>query len=423
MKFINYIMLRVILSIPVVLGVWAVLFYYMIVGEVNNETDDVLEDYSTMIIQNFLAGEQLPTNRNGSNNAYFIYPLSYDSLEVAKKREGLTNERLLVRYKNEYEPARVLRQVFRDVNDNYYEIKVVTPTIDSSELVMAIWRSLIILFVLLLVIILVINILAVRGGLYPLDRFMKWLHNSDIENCELPELENTNIREIKELGVAIEAFAKRGRRAFEEQKEFIGNASHELQTPIAICHNRLELLCESNLNEQQVEDVVECMSTLSRLSKLNRSLLMLSKIENGGFENVNLNVNSLVRRSVVLLEELYENRGIILTLRESDSCDIECNSDLFTTMLINLIKNSYVHNVDGGEIKIEIGDDFIEICNRGVDVPLDSKKIFNRFYQEGVKSGTCGLGLSIVSSICKLYGYKIEYAFIENLHYFKIKFK
>ncbi|MFR9602653.1 MAG: HAMP domain-containing sensor histidine kinase [Rikenellaceae bacterium] len=422
MRFINHIMLRVSLSLFLVLGVWAVLFYYLVVEVVNEETNDVLEDYSTMIIQNFLAGERLPTNRNGSNNAYFIYPLSPDSLAVAKSREGLRNEKILVRYKNEYEPSRVLRQVFRDANDNYYEVKVVTPTIDSTELIMTIWRSVLILFVLLLIVVLLINIWAVKGGLRPLDRFMNWLYNSDIESCQLPKIEESNIREIKELTVAIEAFAQRARRAFEEQKEFIGNASHELQTPIAICQNRLELLCESELSEAQMEDVVGCMATLSRLSKLNRSLLMLSRIENGGFENSQLSINDIVRHNMELLAELYESRGVSVNLKERGSCVVECNGELATTMVVNLIKNSFAHNVNGGEVCIEVGRNFIAVANSGADKPLDSNKIFNRFYQGGAKSGTYGLGLSIVQSICKLYDFKVDYSFVEGLHRFQIKF-
>lgn len=416
-------MLRVTLFLSIVIGVWAVIFYFTIVDEVNDETDDVLEDYSAMIIQNFLAGEPMPTNNNGSNNRYSLRAVSADSVAIVKQTEGFVNENIFIEYKGEDEPARVLRQLFRDVDNNYFEVTVITPTIDNADLIDAIWRSLAILFILLLLITLIINAVAVRGALRPLDRFLMWLHSSDIESCELPTIKESNISEIKALTEAIEAFAERGRRAFEEQKEFLGNASHELQTPIAICQNRLELLCESGLTEQQLEDVSGCLSTLSRLSKLNKSLLMLSKIENGGFESGRVDVNELVYRNVDIFEELYEHRNISLKIISSGKANVEANGDLITTMVVNLIKNSYSHNVDGGSVHIEIGSDFVAVSNSGIEEALDDKKIFNRFYQGGSKSGTYGLGLSIVHSICKLYGYIVTYSFDGTLHRFEIKFK
>lgn len=423
MNFIKYIMLRVTLLISVVLAVWAVIFYSTIVEEVNDETDDVLEDYSAMIIQSFLTGETMPTNDNGSNNTYYLRAVSRDSIDIVRQNEGFANESIYVKYKNEDEPARVLRQVFRDVNDNYFEVTVVTPTIDNDDLIDAIWRSLVTLFVLLLVVVVIINAYAVRSGLKPLHRFLVWLNDSDMETCELPTIKESKIQEIKELSMAIEVFARRGKKSFEEQKEFIGNASHELQTPIAICQNRLELLCESGLNEQQMDDVADCLSTLSRLAKLNKSLLMLSKIENGGFENERVSVNDTLHGHIENLEVLFLQRNISLSINERGNCFVEVNRSLISTLIVNLLKNSVAHNVDGGEVGIEIGTDFIAISNSGADAKLDDEKIFNRFYQGGTKSGTYGLGLPIVQSICKLYGFRIEYSFVDNLHCFKIFFK
>lgn len=423
MRFIYSIMLRVSISLSVVLSVWAVLFYLTIVDEVNDETDDVLEDYSAMIIQNYLAGEQIPDHDNGSNNTYSLRRVSSDSLGIVREKEGFSNESIYIGYKKENEPARVLRQTFRDANDNYFEVTVITPTIDSDDLKEAIWRSLVILFVLLLVVVLVINALAVRGGLKPLDRFLRWLNSSNVESCELPSIDESNIKEIKQLTMAVEAFAERGRRSFDQQKEFIGNASHELQTPIAICQNRLELLCETDLSEQQMESVGECLSTLSRLSRLNKSLLMLSKIENGGFESLDVDINALVLRNVENLKDLHEHRNIELKLEQEGSCVVSANRDLMSTLVVNLIKNSYSHNVDGGRVEIKITSDSVVVANSGAKSALDGEKIFSRFYQGGSKSGTYGLGLPIVQSICKLYNFEIAYSFVDSMHCFKIKFK
>ncbi len=273
-------MLRVTISLMVVMGVWAALFYFTIVDELHDETDDLLEDYSVFIIQSFLAGEPMPIGGNGSNNTYYIRAIEPDSVAIAKRGARFSHEDIYIKYKAEYEPARVLRQVFRDRDDRYFEITVATPTIDKSDLIDALWKSLLILFSALLFVVLLINTFALRGGLRPLHKFLRWLDSSDVDSSTDAIAMDGNIKELKRLEEAINGFAQRAKVAFEQQKEFIGNASHELQTPIAICQNRLELLLDSDLTEAQMNSVADCLNTLSRLSKLNKSLLMLSKIDN-----------------------------------------------------------------------------------------------------------------------------------------------
>lgn len=415
-------MLRVTISLLVVMSVWAAIFYYAMVDEVQDETDDVLEDYVTMIIQNFLAGENLPAHGDGSNNSYSLKGVNEESVEAAMSRNGFENKDIFIAYKNEYEPARILRRVFRDSEDNYYEVTVMTPTIDKSDLIDAIWSSMLILFILLVVVVLGVNVLAVKGGLRPLRKFLAWLNSNSVENSTRPPTTiESNISEIKELSNAIEGFAERGKQAFEQQKEFIGNASHELQTPIAICQNRLELLINSGeLTEEQLIQIGECLNTLSRLSRLNKSLLMLSKIDNGGFEAHNVDLNSIVADNLSYLSEIYTNRNI--TINTKGDCQLQTNRELITTLVVNLIKNSYTHSSDGAQIYVEVDTNYLIVSNTSNGKSLEKEKIFSRFYQGESKSGSYGLGLSIIQSICKLYNYQISYSFKGNNHIFKIKF-
>ncbi len=430
-------MLRVSISVLVLFAIWAGLFYFAIVDEVQEETDDVLEDYSAMLIQNFLAGESMPSNDNGSNNTYYIKPLNSHSLLESRRREGFSSEKMYIDYKKETEPARILRQVFRDRDDNYFELTVITPTIDEGDLIDAILQALIILFFLLLIAVLTINTLAVKGGLRPLLNLLNWLNKSNVETSSLPSTDEGNIQEIRKLSTAISGYASRSKRAFEQQKEFISNASHELQTPIAICQSRLELLLESELSEEQMKDIAECITTLSRLSKLNKTLLMLSRLENytsamesnskknienalneshGSYENETINFNEILQNNILLIQEIYDNRKISLSLEKECEIHLEANKELVSILLQNLLKNSFSHNVDGGEVRIKILKNSFVIENTGDGTALDSVKIFNRFYQGNSKAGSYGLGLPIVKSICNLYGFSIDYSFVNNLH-------
>ena len=100
---------------------------------------------------------------------------------------------------------------------------------------------------------------------------------------------------------------------FEQQKQFIGNASHEMQTPLAICRNRLEMLMEDeNLSESQLEELMKTHQTLEHITKLNKSLLLLSKIENGQFtDTTQVEVNKLLRQYLEDYKEVYQYREMM----------------------------------------------------------------------------------------------------------------
>ncbi len=114
----------------------------------------------------------------------------------------------------------------------------------------------------------------------------------------------------------------------------------------------------------------------------------------------------------------------LLRLLKSESVNLnQIVRDLASTLVVNLIKNSFAHNVEGGEVEIKIGADFIAFENNGRNIALDGEKIFDRFYQGGAKSGSYGLGLPIVQSICRLYGFGISYSYAGARHIFYVKLK
>ena len=72
MKLIYRILIHLSLALPIILAAWGILFYMAIIDEVNDEVDDSLEDYSEVLITRALAGEQLPSQSDGSNNSYYL---------------------------------------------------------------------------------------------------------------------------------------------------------------------------------------------------------------------------------------------------------------------------------------------------------------------------------------------------------------
>lgn len=420
MKLFHLVLWRISLALIVVLTVWAGFFYMAVVEEVNDEVDDTLEDYSEGLIIRALSGEDKPTASNGSNNQYYLYEVS-ESYAASHPQITYRDEMVFITEKSETEPARVLITIFRTEDERYMELVVYTPTIEKLDLLRAILGWIIFLYVLLLLIILSINIWVFRKNMKPLYVLLKWLDSSQLGKKNEPLENTTKITEFRKLNAATMAFAERGEKLFEQQKTFIGNASHEMQTPLAICRNRLEMLMEDEtLTEHQLNELIKTHQTLENLTRMNRSLLLLCKIENGQFADTrSVCLNDILTHYLDDYKEVYAYRNITVTVTTDSSFCVEMNDSLVSVLVTNLLKNSFVHNIDGGFIYIKITANTFEISNTG-EKPLDRERIFERFYQGQKKEGSTGLGLALVDSICKANHLKIDYTYVENRHIFTI---
>lgn len=420
MKLFHLVLWRISLALIVVLTVWAGFFYMAVVEEVNDEVDDTLEDYSEGLIIRALSGEDMPTASNGSNNQYYLYEVS-ESYAASHPQITYRDEMVFITEKSETEPARVLITIFRTEDERYMELVVYTPTIEKLDLLRAILGWIIFLYVLLLLIILSINIWVFRKNMKPLYVLLKWLDTSQLGKKNEPLENTTKITEFRKLNAATMAFAERGEKLFEQQKTFIGNASHEMQTPLAICRNRLEMLMEDEtLTEHQLNELIKTHQTLENLTRMNRSLLLLCKIENGQFVDTrSVCLNDILAHYLDDYKEVYAYRNITVTVTTDSSFYVEMNDSLVSVLVTNLLKNSFVHNIDGGFIYIKITANTFEISNTG-EKPLDRERIFERFYQGQKKEGSTGLGLALVDSICKANHLKIDYTYVENRHIFTI---
>lgn len=422
MKLISHVTLRLSVAVTLILSVWAVLFYVAMIDEINDEVDDSLEDYSETIIIRALSGEQLPSKDNGSNNQYYLvrvdghYAMTHPSIEYA-------DEMVYIEEKRETEPARILRTIFENEAGEYFQLVVMTPTIEKRDVIhsILIWTSL--LYATLLVIIIVLNIYVFYRSMQPLYRLLDWFRHYRVGQKNEPLPNRNTITEFRTLYDAANLYAARNEQLFEQQKRFIGNASHELQTPLAICRNRLEMLMEDEgITERQLEELAKTHQTLEHITKLNKSLLLLSKIENEQFADVRpVCFNHIVRRYLDDYCEVYEYRDIAVSVREEARLTFVLNETLAVTLVTNLLKNAFVHNTDGGRLVITLTADTFCISNTGVRYPLDRTKIFERFYKGSKQEGSTGLGLSIVAGICKLSGLEVHYEYRDEMHHFSIR--
>lgn len=417
MKLKNYVFSRFFLTYTILLAFWSFGFYSAIVSEINDEADDALEDYSTQLIMKSLAGISLPEEVDGSNNTYAIRPITKKEAKY-KYRQTYKDSAIYVDYKSEYEAARVLTTVFKNNHNEYFELTVMMPTFEKEDLKQSILICALILYILLTITILTINALVFSKSMKPFYKLLDWIESHKLgESRPMPQ-KSTDIEEFQLLSDTVFKNIQQAEEVYAQQKQFISNASHELQTPIAICQNRLEALAETNLTETQLEEVGKTLTTLSSMSKLNRTLLFLSKIENLQFTEI-----ATVEPQLVVVEllpdllEIFSHKNISVKTEFSNPLEWQMNQTLAETLVSNLLKNAFVHNKPNGTIHIYCTTNQFVVVNSGVNEELDSHKIFERFYSTKA-NGSSGLGLAIVRTICEVSGLSISYKFESGNHKF-----
>ena len=421
MKLLSYTYRKLALLLFLLMAVWGVLFYYAIIDEVVDETDDTLENYGEILMESALHDPSILETEGSLMSFYKFTPISEE--EGRHYRQVFYDATVYIELEDEDEPVRVMCTAFRMPDGQYYELKLMISILERDDMVEAMLWYLGALFLLFLICTSIGIQLVLKGVFRPLHRLLDWLHCIQ-PGKEVPPLDNpTKIREFRQLSDAALDMGNRSYKAYEEQKQFIENASHELQTPLAIVRGKVELLAESEgMTEQQMEQLDEIYATLGRAVKLNKSLLLLSRIENGQYtEMEDVSVDEISDELLPDLMDIYEHKQVrLIRKREEQPFIIRCNHSLAQILVSNLVKNSLLHNREGGELQVLTTPASLVIRNTG-DAPLDGENLFRRFYHgmDGKKDST-GLGLAIARSIALSSSLKLTYEGQDGMHTFRL---
>jgi len=170
-----------------------------------------------------------------------------------------------------------------------------------------------------------------------------------------------------------------------------------------------------------MEELLKMQRTLRQIVRLNKTLLLLTKIDNGQFpESSEVDLAAVVGEQVALYDEIYAGRGIACTVSAPEAFVVRMNESLASTLVTNLLKNAYLHTAEGGAVGVELRDRTLTVTNDGT-APLDAEHIFERFYQGARKEGSTGLGLALVSAVGRYYGLRIDYRFEGGRHRFSVR--
>ncbi len=256
----------------------------------------------------------------------------------------------------------------------------------------------------------------------PFDKILSIVESFKLENMKVPVLPRSDVKEFERLSDALHKLIQKDIDTYVAQKEFTENASHELQTPLAIFQSKLDLLLQQQeLTEQQAKIIQDLYQITSRLSRLNRNLLLLAKIENAQFSKSEaICLNTFIDDILPLLKNLAGELHIVKVFQQE--VQIKANKSLLESMLNNLVVNAVRHNRIDGSIILSIKSNTLTISNTSNESALDPTHIFNRFYRPAQNQQGNGLGLAIVKAVCDYHGWTIEYQYTGNQHCFVVNF-
>lgn len=421
MNLLNYTLKYLSIALLLVISIWAVLFYLNMIDEVQDSLDDGLENSKMLVIQRVEKDSGIITRSGFSEHNYEIKEIG--EKHGLKFKDRYRDTMMYTLNEKDLEPFRMLTTVFNQDN-RYYEMKVVASTVEEDDLVRSLLYSLIWLYAAIIISFFVINHLLLRKIWTPFYQLLRRLKSFRLDKDQGIETTMTNVTEFKELNEAVNGLVEQSVNTYGSQKQFIENAAHELQTPLAISLNRLELLAENEgLTDQHLESIGQVIGTLQRLTRLNKSLLLLSKIENKQYgELALLSINNLVRSMISEYEDFAEMKAIRIHLEEEGQAELAMNKDLAAVLVSNLLKNAITHNVNGGTVKVLITEHILMISNTGAPASLDQEKIFKRFQKNSREQSSTGLGLAIVKAITDLYGFRLKYSYTDQ-HHIQLNFK
>lgn len=324
---------------------------------------------------------------------------------------------------HEVESFRKLQFLITVKGQNYIAIvkKSEQETEDIIQLILIITFSVIIF---LLLILFVANRFLLAKIWKPFNHILEQLKQFNLSSKNKIIPQKTDIKEFAELNDAALLMSEKVSKDYESLKNFTENASHEIQTPLAIIKNKIELLLQSeNLDKTQIDSIQILNDAASKLSRLNQSLLLLAKIENRQFESTEkVNFSKIIHECIENFEELASIKNISIQKNISENIFIKINDSLAEILVSNIILNSIRHNFHNGKITIGLNEKWMEVSNTGNQPDENTGVFFERFKKSSSTTDSVGLGLAIVKTICDTYGFGVSYSYKEGIHLIRVDF-
>jgi len=403
-------------TIPVILFS-AIFIYFFLLNEIGESNESILLT-RVKVIENYIAkGNTTVLNVFEVNNEVYIKEIEKDRIIPQTIKDTLMYSEI----EKEYISSKMIEQN-SIVKGKNYQIKVWKSTIEYDELMEVVSVVFIILLLLLFLVTAYINSKISKLIWTPFKNTLDYIKDFSVNTMDYKKLESNEITEFSELNSSINHMTSKMISDYKNQKKFAENASHEFQTPLAIITGKIDLLLQENsLNEETMKLLVSIEEATSRLSRINKSLLLLSKIENQQYEKTDtVALLPLIEKIKAINEDFILDKKLQFVCEPTEELYFTINSELCFILINNLIQNAIRHNVKNGQITISIKDQVLFISNTGALEPLDEVSIFERFEKKSSNVNSIGLGLAIVKEIAEANSITVLYKYEDNEHVFSL---
>lgn len=275
----------------------------------------------------------------------------------------------------------------------------------------------------------ILSLIAITAGivsriiLSPFNKTLNIIESFSLKKREELQLPQTGTKEFKRLNEFVKKMTDKATEDYASIKEFAENASHELQTPVAVMRGKLELLAESKLDEDQARLIGDIQVSLEKLSRINSSLTLLTKLDNHEYETAKpLCISKLVTETQEAYTELIEMKNLQLRTSIVPDVFITLHPLLAELLLNNLVSNAIRHNIPAGSIHIKLDNAGLHISNTGRKPEVPTEELFKRFKKSNQCDDSIGIGLAVVKQICDKNSFNIEYVFEKGEHIVTVYF-
>ena len=249
-------------------------------------------------------------------------------------------------------------------------------------------------------------------ALKPLRSFASQVEQVQLNNLADMRIDEDAISEFRQLSRSFNQMLERLNNAFAAQRQFTGNAAHELRTPLALMQAQLELFSAEHpdVRPETAEFLLLLREQTERLTQMTKTLLEMSNLQQVA-RNEQLQLAPMVEEIFTDLAPLAEKRSI--TLEAEGDAALTGSDALIYRLLFNLTENAVKYNRPGGSVRVELAQGqetcIIRVSDTGCGIPeVYQRSIFQPFFRvdksRSREYGGAGLGLSLVWEIADLHG-------------------
>jgi len=410
---------RLMLPLLAVVLAWSAVMYFSLRTTVYNDVDEALHSRMAELLDD----PRLPVvdhSRDSLRSATDLYleavgPESAQAFRAHYPDGNARDTLLFDRVEQEDEPFRTLTFI-KATEEGAYRVTLLASLVNTEELLTSVLLNVLLLIAIVVITVLVVERTLIRRLWAPFHEALERIRSYRADRKAPMHFSDTPVSEFRELQRSLQELMRVNTERYALQKEFTDNAAHELHTPIAVAHTKLEeLMMLPGLTGEQAALLGPAVESLQRLVAVNKGLLLLARIDDrSAATEERIGIGRLVRSVLEEQASLIEFKALRVEVTGSTAPPWCMDADLAYVLVSNLLRNAMVHNVIDGWVRLTLSSEALMVENSGFPLHRPAQELLARF-QRGSGSGT-GLGLAIVQRIAERYGLSVAYTASEGLH-------